>query len=196
MGEIMRNVCWQLSLGTNWGCYDVTRPLQPYGSTFTSVHQNSAVEHLAACTHPLDSLIHGCPGPHHCNCHWSSLCLLTGPCPCFLRSVLSWNRGSLCFILSPGSDASGFSLTCFSPMYILLSDHLPSAFVRNRCLGPFGLICLSPVGCSLPFYSICSPCWEGVCLFVFCRCQELAWHSRLHRTSILSALFIPLLRTW
>lgn len=154
------------------------------------------MEHLAACTHPLDSLIHGCPGPHHCNCHWSSLCLLTGPCPCFLRSVLSWNRGSLCFILSPGSDASGFSLTCFSPMYILLSDHLPSAFVRNRCLGPFGLICLSPVGCSLPFYSICSPCWEGVCLFVFCRCQELAWHSRLHRTSVLSALFIPLLRTW
>lgn len=101
-------------------------------------------------THPLDSLlVHGCPSPDHCNCHQRSPCLLTGPCLCFLQSALSWMRGSPCFILSPGSDPSGFPYFLFAhayppvrpPSLCLCLQQMSGAPSASSACHLFGVVC-------------------------------------------------------
>lgn len=188
-GLVMRNGYWFLSLENHWHCCDVTRPSQ-WATVSCVLHRSLQLCWAAPdCLHTLLNFhpIHGCP----CSMPSGSLChpLSAGP-----KDTL----------LHPFSGA-GLTAVAFLPCYprTHLSDMLPLAW------GFPAVFRLSGTG-SLPFllahqhacrhFSAIFPTFAlrfggGVCCYFhfFSRRQDLATVVST-RTSIFSALCIPLLR--
>lgn len=159
----MRNVCWWFIIGNQLRLLWCHKATAAFGTTFTSVHQNSAVGTWLMYTHIPWILFSSVAALVH-----TTVAAPSGPCvswlapasaSCSLQSALSWSRGSPFSRTWP----QWFSWPPFLPCISSCQTTFPLPLSGTDVWGPFCLICPSPVWCNLPSHSVCSPCWEGVC---------------------------------
>lgn len=198
----MRNVCWWFVIGNQLRLLWCHKATAAFGTTFTSVHQNSAVGTWLMYTYIPWILFSSVAALVH-----TTVAAPSGPCvswlapasaSCSLQSALSWSRGSPCFILSPGHDLSDFPDLLFSrayppvrpPSLCLCMEQMSGAPSASSARHLFGVIC-PPTAFALHVEKV----FVSFIFIFFVGVRSLAQH-RLPRTSVLSALFIPVLRTW
>lgn len=144
----MRNVCWWFIIGNHLRLLWCHKATAAFGATFVSVHQNSAMEHLAACTH-IPWILFSCMAA----LVQTTVIATSAPCVSWLApasascSLLSAGPEGHLLHPSPGFDPSGFPDFLFAhppvrpPSLCLCLQQISGAPSASCACHLFGVVC-------------------------------------------------------